>query len=103
MEALQPAVLRLHLYRRFIIASKTYYFEALVERTCTDTIAVSVVANSLAEAKAAANKALLVYPSQVEGDAVKHILVENRDFRSSAVIDLARKIPVYEDPSNSSR
>lgn len=85
----------LHLYRRQPIA-KTYYFEALVERTCTDTISVAVEADGPQQAKALAHKALLVYPSKVEGDEVKAILVENRDFRSSAVIDLARKVPTRD-------
>jgi hypothetical protein len=84
------------LYRRQPIANKTYYFEALVERTCTDTISVAVEADGPQQAKALAHKALLVYPSKVEGDEVKAILVENRDFRSSAVIDLARKVPTRD-------
>ena len=83
-------------YRRQPIVKKTYYFEALVERTCTDTISVAVQADGPQQAKALAHKALLVYPDKVDGDEVKAILVENRDFRSSAVIDLHRKVATNE-------
>ena len=82
-------------YRRYTIPKK-YYFEALVERTCTDTISIAVEADGPQQAKALAHKALLVYPERVDGDEVKAILVENRDFRSSAVIDLHRKVPTNE-------
>jgi hypothetical protein len=86
-----------HLYRRFIIASKTYYYEALVERTCTDTITIAVEADGPQQAKALAHKALLTFPDKVDGDEVKAMLVENRDFRSSAVLDLTRKVLTNEE------
>ncbi len=58
---------------------------------------VSVEANDPLEARKVVTEAIHRFPKPVPHDRVKHMIIEDRQFLTSVVHDLDRKIPIDQD------
>lgn len=70
---------------------KKYHYTAVVERTVTDSIRLSVNASGPEEAQSLAEEALSVFPKEVEGD-VPYLYIEHRQNDGIEIIDLEEVI-----------
>lgn len=72
-----------------------YHFIAKARRVVEDTLALSVEAESLGQAKKLAEKVTLEYPRGVE--EVTFCYVENRETVESSLVDIERVVPTNDE------